>query len=74
MAYRLLVMIGFQLVMLFAGVVWATPQPVQTDGVAFKLARANKPVVAGVNAASKRQNSAQYASPLGDIYDDCTDD
>jgi Eukaryotic aspartyl protease len=68
---RQLVMIGLQLVMLFAGGVWAIPEPIQVDGVAFKLTRANKPV-GGVNAASKRQSTdGIYTSSLGDLSDDC---
>lgn len=65
-------MFVFQLGMLFAGCVWAIPEPGQMDGVGFKLTRVNK-LGGGVNAVSKRQqpNNVQYTSPLGDLSDDC---
>jgi hypothetical protein len=68
--HRLLLMIGFQTIrMLFAVGVWAIPEPVLEEGVAFKLMRVNRPGVE-VSQLSKRQTS-QYPSALGDISDDC---
>jgi hypothetical protein len=78
--YRLLLMmIEFPTIcMLFAVGVWAIPEPIPKEGVAFKLTRADRLGVE-VNPASqlsKRQSAPApgivgHPSALGDISDDC---
>jgi hypothetical protein len=72
----LLLMIGFQtFCILLAGGVWAIPKPLPEEGVAFKLMRANKPVVDVIPGSHlpKRQTGTASGNPsaLGDISDDC---